>query len=340
MLAKELHLAVGRGGKATLASVAAQANVSKITVSRAFSHPEKVHPETLQRIRTTAEQLGYVVNAAARNLRAKSSKTIGIVNPNMANPFFGGLARLMTGEAHKAGYDTLVFDSYESQETEDRIIDKLIGYNVDAIILSVISNDHHYRPAYLKRLATLNIPVVLVDRELDDSHCSGVYIDNLDCGLQAGRWLLAQNAQRVVVVAGPENSNVARERVTGLQAALQGKIASLVILHADFFMDAAWQETRRWLAHNRAPDYFVGCNNQISLGIIKASIEHPRGLRQPIALFSIDEVSHAEIYGCHFPCIAHDLAEIAWQAMHLAIRRISDPASKPGKVIVRGNLLP
>ncbi len=83
-------MAAGRGRKATLASVAAQANVSKITASRAFSQPEKVHPETLQRIRDTAEQLGYVVNAAARNLRAKASKTIGIVNPDMANPFLAG----------------------------------------------------------------------------------------------------------------------------------------------------------------------------------------------------------------------------------------------------------
>ena len=160
-------MAVGRGRKATLASVAAQANVSKITASRAFSQPDKVHPETLRRIRETAAELGYVVNAAARNLRAKSSRTIGIVNPDMANPFFGGLTRLMTLEAQKMGYDTLVFDSYESQESEDRIIDKLIGYNVDAIILSVISNDHLYQPSYLKRLETLNIPVVLIDRELD-----------------------------------------------------------------------------------------------------------------------------------------------------------------------------
>lgn len=331
-------MVVARGRKATLASVAAQAGVSKITASRAFSQPDKVHPETLQRILETAELLGYVVNTAARNLRSNTSKTIGIVNPDMANPFFGGLTRLITLEAQKMGYDTLVFDSYESQETEDRIIEKLIGYNVDAIILSVISNDHHYHPEYLNRLEMLNIPVVLVDRELNDLHCSGVYIDNLDCGLQTGRWLLEQKAQRVVVVSGPENSNVARERVTGLQAALQGKVASFEVLHADFFMDAAWQETSQWLKKNPAPDYFVGCNNQISLGIIKACIEHDLKLTEQVSLFSIDEVSHAGIYGFSFPCISHDLHEIAWQALNLAIRRITDSESKPGKVIVRGKV--
>lgn len=330
----------GRSKKATLASVAAQANVSKITASRAFAQPEKVHPDTLLRIRETAEQLGYVVNTAARTLRAKSSKTIGIVNPDMANPFFGGLTRLMALEAQKMGYDTLAFDSYESQENENRIIDKLIGYGVDAIILSVISNDHHYQPAYLKRLETLNIPVVLVDRELDTASCSGVYIDNLDSGLQAGRWLEEQQAQHVVVVSGPENSNVARERVTGLQAALQGKVASLEVLYADFFMDAAWQKTSRWLENHAAPDFFVGCNNQISLGIIKACIEHKLQLGDAVSLFSIDEVSHAGIYGFHFPCVSHDLHEIAWQALNLAIRRVTDSEITPGKVIVRGKVMP
>lgn len=240
-------MAPGRKVKATLASVAAQSNVSKITVSRAFSHPEKVHPDTLRRVLETAEEMGYVVNTAARNLRARASKTIGIVNPDMGNPFFG---KLMTLEAQKAGYDTLVFDSWESQEQENRIIDKLIGYGVDAIVLSVISADQNYRPAYFERLALLNIPVILVDRELDIASCSGVYIDNLDCGLQAGRFLQEQQAQRVVVVvSGPDDSNVARKRVTGVSAALQGKIAHLDILYADFYMDVAWQVTTDYLNH-------------------------------------------------------------------------------------------
>lgn len=328
-----------REKKATLASVAELAGVSKITASRAFSQPNKVHPETLQRILHIAEELGYSINVSARNLRAKSSKTIGIVNPDMANPFFGGLTRLISLEAQKIGYETLVFDSYESQEHEDRIIEKLISYNVDAIILSVISNDHHYHPQYLKRLEKLDIPVVLVDRELAVSYCSGVYIDNLDCGVQAGRWLLEQNAQRVVVISGPENSNVARERVMGLQAALQGKIESLEIRYADFYMDAAWQETHDWLQNNPPPDYFVGCNNQISLGIIKACIEKGIKLTQEVSLFSIDQVSHAEIYGFRFPCISHDLQEIAWQAFNLAMRRLNDGESKSAKVVVRGQIL-
>ncbi|CAI0716104.1 Uncharacterised protein [Serratia marcescens] len=60
---------------------------------------------------------------------------------------------------------------------------------------------------------------------------------------------------------------------------------------------------------------------------------------QDVALFSIDEVSHAEIYGFHFSCVPHDLQEIAWQALNLALCRIADPEIKPGKVVVWGELV-
>lgn len=141
-------------------------------------------------------------------------------------------------------------------QDQKHIIDKLIGYNVDAIILAVISNDKYYQPSYLERLKILDIPVVLMDRELEKDYCSGVYIDNFDCGVQAGNWLLKQRARQVVVVAGPENSNVSYERVKGIKKILQHRIHSLDILYADFFMEMAWKKTKRWLENNTVPDFF------------------------------------------------------------------------------------
>ncbi|HAK5293963.1 TPA: LacI family DNA-binding transcriptional regulator [Salmonella enterica] len=323
--------------KITLATVAAKANVSTITASRAFSQPEKVRPDTLKRILESADQLGYIINTSARNLRAKKSKTIGVVTPDMVNPFFSRLAQLITHEARKRGYDTLIFDTCESQEIEKHIIDKLIGYNVDAIILAVISNDKYYQPSYLERLKILDIPVVLMDRELETDYCSGVYIDNFDCGVQAGNWLLKQRVRQVVVVAGPENSNVSYERVKGIKKILQHRINSLDILYADFFMEMAWKKTKRWLENNTVPDFFLACNNQISYGIIKACIE--KRVMHQTSLFSIDRVTYADVYGLHFPCIHHNHQEIALQAINLAIRSVEEPGVKAKKIIVRGTLI-
>ncbi len=332
-------MALSRLEKVTLESIAARLNVSKITVSRAFTHPDKVHPDTLKRVLDAAESMGYIVNAAARTLRAKASKTIGIVNPDMSHPFFGQLAKEMTLEAHKAGYDTLIYDSFESQALENRIIDKLIGYGVDAIILSVISSDRSYYPAYLQRLETLNIPVVLVDREINVKHCSGVYIDNFDCGLQAGRYLVSKQVKHVVVVSGPEDSDVSRDRIIGISAALQGAIERLDILHADFYRVPAYQATSRYIESSPLPDYFVGANSQISLGIIKSCIDHKLKPQKDVSLFSIDELPDADVYGFSFPCIAHNINEIAYQALNLAIRRATDGGDEPSKVIIRGKVM-
>jgi len=327
-----------KGRKITLSDVASIANVSKITASRAFSSPEKVHPDTLKQIQDVARKMGYVVNSSARMLRSKASKTIGIVHSDMTNPFFSSLARYINLEAQKAGYDTLVFDTCESQEIENRVIEKLIGYNVDAIILSVISLDQDYKPPYLSQLEKLSIPVILVDRELDAKWCSGVYIDNIDCGLQAGRYLLKQQVKDVVIVSGPERSNVARERIMGLSAALQGNVDKLTVLHTDFGMEMATEKIANYLNDQPLPDYFVGCNNQISLGIIKSC--HAKGVMvmRDVGLLAIDEVSWSAIYGLPLPYVKHDLHEIAWQALNLAIRRIKERDSISPNVIIRSKL--
>jgi len=331
-------VALSRSNKITLESVATIANVSKITASRAFSQPEKVHPETLKRIMDAADKIGYIINTSARNLRAKSSKTIGIVSPDMENPFFRELARNMTQEAYTAGYDTLIFDSYESKENEARIIDKLIGYNVDAIVLSVVSAERVYIPNYLKQLEILNIPVILVDREVDIEESQGVFIDNLDCGLQAGRYLATQKPKSVVIISGPEDSNVAQDRITGIIVGLKESVEDINVIHANFLMEEAFEVTNKYLKSHDAPDFFIGCNNQISLGIIKGCIQHNLSPQKDFSLFSIDDVSYADIYGFNFPCISHDMKEIAWQAANMAIRRAKDKDSTPGKIVVRGKL--
>ncbi|MFC0180584.1 LacI family DNA-binding transcriptional regulator [Thorsellia kenyensis] len=326
-----------RINKVTLDNVAQLANVSKVTVSRAFSQPEKVNQTTLKRILDAAEKVGYVVNTAARNLRAKSSKTIGIVTPDLSNPFFSHLAKFMTEEAHQNGYDTLIFDSYESIHNEQNIIDKLIGYGVDAIILAVVSSEISYNPPYFKQLKILGIPVILLDRHIPDSPFSGVYIDNIDCGIQVGRYLVNQKVKKVTIISGPKDSLVAQERVSGIKMILEN-YTNIETIFADFLMNEAYLATVEHLKKANIPDYFVGCNNQISLGIIKACIEKGLMPQKDFCLFSIDEVSHANIYGFKFPCIVSDLNEIAWQAINMALRRINEELSTIGNVVVRGQL--
>lgn len=319
-----------------LKDVAQAANVSKITVSRAFTAPDKVHPDTREHILSVARALNYAPAAPASP--AVATRTLGVVNPNMSNPFFSGITKEMTLAARARGFEVLMFDSYESEELESAAITRLIDYRVDAVILSVISSDAHYHPDYFERLAEAGIPVVLVDREINAPHHGGVYIDNLDCGYQAGAYMLRQGVKDVMVVSGPADSLVSIGRNSGIREAIGRNDTALDVYYTDFTLEPAYRHMSDYLSRHAPPSGVIGINNQITMGILKACYEHGVIPQRDTLVFGIDEMPYAEVFGLDLPCIRHDLQEIGRQAVELALRAIEAPATKGARIIVRGTL--
>jgi LacI family transcriptional regulator len=323
--------------RTTLEDIARLAGVSKITVSRAFSSPDKVHAETRTQILRIARELNYVPQSGARDTAV--TRTLGVVNPNMGNPFFGRLTREITLAARARGYTVLVFDSYESETLEAEAIGKLIEFSVDAVILSVISSDIDYHPAYLDRLATAGIPVVLVDRELKAAHYGGVYIDNLDCGYQAGRYCLEQGLTQLLAVSGPADSMVSIGRMSGIREAIGGRQITLDVVYSDFSFEPAYDALREYLRDHPWPQGIIGANNQITMAVLKLCHERGVAPQRDIQLFSIDDIEHSDVFGLQIPCIHHNLPEIAQQALQLALAAIQSPEQRGFRTVVRGQLL-
>lgn len=323
--------------KVTLEHIALAAGVSKITVSRALSFSDKVKPETRDKIIQVAENLGYFPRRHISHINEK--KLIGIINPNMSNPFFGQLAQIMTKISMDLDYDILMFDSYESREIEERSIQRLIEYNAKAVILSAISSDKDYNPNYLSLLEKLNIPVVLVDREINKGKHNGIYIDNTNCGEVAAEYINnCYKGEEIIVIAGPENSNVSIERVNGFMSKIRSK-GDVRVFYTDFFIEEAYSSVKAILESGNSTYYFLGLNNQISLGILKACLEKGLTYGKEFKLFSIDELPYADNYGIKVPCISHNLYEIAYQAINLAVREISDRNKIISKIVIRSRLI-
>lgn len=323
--------------RATLADIAKQTNLSAITISRAFSHPDKVNPQTLEIILKAANELNYIPNRAARALKSFKSKIIGIVNPNMSNPFFGQITKEMVMKCQEFGYDVLMFDSYEMAEFEEKAIHNLIEFSVDGIILTTISSDLDYRPNYMKELKSRGIPVVLLDREIDGDH-PGVYIDNLDSAYQIGQYIAKRHnkTQQIDIIAASDISTVSNNRVAGFRAALYDY--NIRVHNADFEMNLAYQKAYYLLKENKQDRVFVGINNQITLGIIKAIISHGLRPQEDVMIYSIDDVPYSDIFGIKIPCMTHNLSEMSFQAVNSIIRLINGEQINDNKVIIRGTL--
>ncbi|GIU32961.1 LacI family transcriptional regulator [Shewanella schlegeliana] len=326
--------------KIKLADIAKVANVSSITVSRALSTPEKVKPETCEKIQKIAQDMGYIPNFMAKGLKSKS-KTIGVIVPTIINPFFASAVKSIIRSANKTGYNCLLFSSDESQSIEQNAVNTLISYNIDGVIIAVISEDEHYTPAYFSTLKKLEIPVVLLDRHIDAPHVCGVYLDNIDSGYKLGKEVISNNFQRILIVSGSPNSKVANARLAGLKMAAEEAGSSVIIdvIKADFNTELAKRLVQDYLGQHK-PDAIIGLNNQITLGALEASVVHNYQLGSDIHFYSIDEIKTAKNFGISIPCIRHDVEDFGYHAVTQLIRAIeSDNCDKLSDIIIRGTVV-
>lgn len=326
-------------GKATITDIAKRVNMTTVTVSRALHQPEKVKKETLEQILAVARELNYVPNAFARSLKGQQSRLFGLVTASLDNPFYGETIKAITREAKKRDYTLMLFDTDGSPELEARAVDTLLSYQVAGIILSVISDDDDYHPSYLPKLEMAGIPVVQIDRKLPSAPFAGVYLDNEESGFRGAQALLGQGHRRFLAVGGPQRSNITLSRLEGIRRALDQctEPTSLDVLYGDYTQAPARVAVREYLASGERPDVIFGLNMLITLGSLEALRQ--QGLsRSDVALFSIDQVHYAEIYGDPIPCVSHSCAELGLAAINLLLEQIDEPDNAAGDAVVEGTL--
>lgn len=328
-----------RPGKATITDIAKRVNMTTVTVSRALHQPEKVKKSTLEQILAVARELNYVPNALARNLKGQQSRLFGLVTASLDNPFYGETIKAITREAKKRDYSLMLFDTDGSPELEARAVETLLSYQVAGILLSVVSDDDDYQPSYLHQLEMANIPVVQIDRKLANAPFPGVYLDNEQSGFRGAQALLEQGHRHFLVVGGPQRSDITLSRLAGVRRALDAceETTSLDVLHGDYTQAPARAAVSEYLASGKRPDVIFGLNMLITLGSLEALRQ--LGLsRADIALFSIDRVPYAEIYGDPIPCVRHSCTELGQAAINMLLQKIDNPESAAIDEILEGEL--
>lgn len=212
---------------ATIREVASRAGVSASTVSRTFSRPEKVDAGTRVRVLALAQELGYEPSGAARSLKTGRTGALGIVVPDLSNPFFPDVVRGMQHRAREHGYPVLLADSGEDPGAELALV-RTLARNVDALVLcSPRMSDTDLAEAALLR------PLVLVNRDAPGSLAAtvpAVTIDNAG-GIQlAVRHLQALGHRRLGFVSGTPTSRSNRERLVAFtEATATAGLAGVVI---------------------------------------------------------------------------------------------------------------
>ncbi|HEY4785516.1 MAG TPA: substrate-binding domain-containing protein [Bacteroidales bacterium] len=200
--------------KVSLKDIANKVGVSTALVSYVLNGQEKekrVGVEIARKILKVAKELNYKPNQIARSLRKGSTKTIGLIVADIANPFFGYLARFIEDEANKYGYTVIFGSSDESNSKSAALTDILINRQVDGFIIVPTEGSEDQ----IKNLIQRNIPFILIDRFFPELSTSYITLDNYSASNEATRYLLKKGYKRIGIIAYKSKLIHMQERIAG-----------------------------------------------------------------------------------------------------------------------------
>lgn len=274
--------------------VATRAGVSVGTVSNVLNRPEKVAPATVVKVHRAIDELGYVRNDAARQLRLGRSRSIGLVLLDVANPFFTDLARGAEQVAESSSNSILLGNSDQNAAREARYLDLFEEQRVQGVLISPI-DDVSER---IRRLQHRGIPAVLVDRKSDLDLCCSVSVDDISGGRLATQHLLDTGRRRIAFVGGPITIRQIADRLSGALGAV-GAVPGSTLEHIplDSPTVLAGRAAGQALIERppgARPDAIFAVNDLVAVGILQALIL-TGGARVPddIALIGYDDIAFA-----------------------------------------------
>ncbi len=279
----------------TIKELANELNISTTTVSRVLTGQEKkyrISAKTAQKVKDLAKTHQFAPNQIARNLRLQKTNTIGLIIPDISNPFFANLARTIEVALRKRNKMVLLCDTKDDTAVEEESIGLLLARKVDGLLVAPVGEKWEH----LEKSNTT--PIVLIDRYFEDKKIPYITTDNYAGSYEATSYLISKGHQRIACVQGRINTSANKNRVEGFQRALrdhQINTTHTLVLGDDYSVENGYRSTKILLENPELPTAIFALNNQIALGVMKAINEAGLHIPENISLLSFDEQPYFEL---------------------------------------------
>lgn len=324
--------------RVTIADVARQAGVSPMTVSRVINNKGDVRASTRQRVMAVVEQLGYRPSSIARGLATRRTGALGLVVPDVANPFFADLVRGVEHGAYARGYNVFLCNSEEDPQRELEILHLLEEKQVEGLVLCSSRLD---APA-LHALVARQSRVVLVNRQLRNRAVRSVTVDDEKGGYLATRHLLETGRRAVGLLAGPEPSHSGRLRARGYRAAL----AEFRAPSAEAWtgpcrpdVEGGLNAARELLERQPQLDGLVCFNDLVAVGALQACAEMGRAVPTDMAIVGYDDIALAALVTPSLTTCRVPRYELGRQAVRLLLEQLEGSAEPAEDVVLQPELI-
>ncbi|MEO6001599.1 MAG: LacI family DNA-binding transcriptional regulator [Opitutus sp.] len=315
---------------ASLQEVAARAKVSIATVSRVLNKSDKVVAETRAVVEQALRDLGYRPSRVARRLRMKDGRAhlVGLIIPDIQNPFYAEIARGVEDAAYAAEYALLLCNSDENLDKERFYLDVMTSESVDGVVLPPFDETD----AAVIELVKTGMPVVCVDRSLAKVKTDLVEVDNYRGAFDAASHLIEKGHRNIGMIEGRTHVSTSRERRRGYLDALAEAgipVRKDLIRAGDFRQESGRLLAGELLDLRKPPTALFIFNNLMTVGALAAV--HQRGLKVPkdVAIVGFDDLPWAESLDPPLTVVRQPAYDVGRQAMEMLLKRIMEPTRPP-----------
>lgn len=298
----------------SIREVAKLAGVSPATVSRVMNGTANVNDEKRERVLQAIAETGFVPNEVARSLFKKSARIIGLVLPDIDNPFFTELADAIEKEANANGYRVILYNTRNDFEKEKMALQMMTSMNADGIIFA--RSNEKLQPL----VEATPIPVVVTDTVFSGEQASAyVHCDFYQGGRMATEYLLECGCRKIVCMIGPQTLSSARARYQGYKDVCAEHELEERIVGTDYSFNMGLTAAEELLEKYPDADGIVACNDIVAISAYKVLHKNHIPVPDQIQLIGFDDILLSSLMTPELTTIAQPIKAIGTKAAELII---------------------
>lgn len=307
--------------RVTIKDIAKAAGLSYSSVSRALNGLKGVSEETREEVKRIAEEMDYYPNAVAQGLVRQRTGTIGLILPDITNPFYPELVRGVEEKASSLGFNTFFCNTNYDLKKEESYIRNLLEKRVDGIILAPSTSDS----LYLEQRSSLPVPCIYLGNAPINTRHSFVITDNYRGGLLAAETLIARGYRSIGFISGNQNRSITDGRYQGfIDAMAEHKLETekRFIIQETWRFETGYSKISEMIGSGAYPEAVIAGNDFIALGVIQGAREAGLRIPEDIALIGFDDIPDASWPDINLTTIRQPKIQMGGDAVSLLLELI------------------
>ncbi|MTI69124.1 MAG: LacI family transcriptional regulator [Firmicutes bacterium] len=308
--------------KTTIKDIAKLAGVSKASVSRVLNGSKPVSDDIKQRVLKVIEETGYKPSSIARSLVSKKTNLIGLLIPDISNPFYSELVKGMVEVANKHDYNILLLNSFHDPNKEIEFLEILKDKQVDGLIFMT----DNFTKEHINFFKDYDKPTVTVNRKLKEYDFPNVDIDNFKAGFDATKYLIELGHKRIAIIRAPLSDETAGvKRFEGYKKALEKyniPFDENLVKEGDFKAKSGFISTEEFLKLDNPPTAIFTVNDEMACGVIKRVIKGKLKVPEDISVIGFDDIPIANNFIPSITTIKQPISEMGKKATKILYNMI------------------